>query len=196
MGPRFYARPRACRRRRCGMIRAPMIVLKFGGTSVGSAPAIRQVYEIVRARLDQRPLVVVSAHAGVTDLLLELGRTAPRGDTDTTAVVQRHRTILRELELPADLLDPLLANLDDLVRGMKLVGEASPRALDHLASFGERCAARTIAAFFTRLGMPARAVDAHEAGLRTDANHGRARPLADDGRIARYFQRIAEVPVV
>ena len=178
------------------MIRAPMIVLKFGGTSVGSGPAIRQVYEIVRARLDQRPVVVVSAHAGVTDLLLELGRTAPRGETDTSAVVARHRTILRELELPADLLDPLLANLDDLVRGMKLVGEASPRALDHLASFGERCAARTVAAFFTRLGMPARAVDAHEAGLRTDANHGRARPLPDDGRIASHFARIVEVPVV
>lgn len=180
---------------RNGMIRA-VLILKFGGTSVGSAAAIRQVWEIVRARQAQRPVVVVSAHGGVTDLLLELGRNAPRGLTDTGPLERRHREILRELELPEDLLDPLLANLRDLVRGMKLVGEASPRALDHLASFGERCSARTIAAFFTRMGTPARAVDANEAGLRTDSTHGRARPLPDDGRIARFFATLRELPIV
>jgi aspartate kinase len=173
-----------------------MLVMKFGGTSVGSAPAIRQVLAIVRRQLARAPLVVVSAHAGVTDLLLEIGRQAPAGGTDTAPIARRHREILVELGLSPTLLDPLLQDLHDLVVGMKLVGEASPRALDHLASFGERMAARTIAAFFAQQGLAARAVDAHEAGLRTDSNFGRARPLPDDGRIALYFRGFAGVPVV
>jgi aspartate kinase len=174
-----------------------MIVMKFGGTSVGSAAAIRQVQEIVAMQRERRPIVVVSAHAGVTDSLLELGRrAATAGKTDTKAIEQRHREILRELELPDDLLDPLLKDLRDLVRGMKLVGEASPRVMDHLASFGERCSSRTVAAYFTRQGLPATAVDAGEAGLRTDSNFGRAKPQPDDGRLARSLGAVNGVPVV
>lgn len=173
-----------------------MIIMKFGGTSVGSAESIRNVLEIVRRQLDRQPVVVVSAHAGVTDALLELGRRAPQGKADLKPLEQRHREILHGLGLPEDLLDPLLKDLRDLLRGMKLVGEASPRALDYLASFGERMSARTVAAFFQQSGLRARAVDAYDPGLRTDSNFGRARPLADDGRIARWFAAIEELPVV
>lgn len=173
-----------------------MIVLKFGGTSVGTAPNIRNVLDIVRRETERRPLVVVSALAGVTDMLVELSRSAPRGDTATEAIEVRHRSMLAELGLPADLLDSLLLELGDLVRGMKLVGEASDRAVDCLLSFGERCSARLIAAFFCSEGLEARAVDAFEAGLRTDSRFGRARPLPDDGRIAQFFAASDAVPVV
>ena len=74
-----------------------VIVMKFGGTSVGNERSIRQVVQIVRQHLDRRPVVVVSAHAGVTDALLELARKAPGGDADTRAIEERHRAILREL---------------------------------------------------------------------------------------------------
>jgi aspartate kinase len=173
-----------------------MIVLKFGGTSVGTAPNIRNILDIVRREQERRPLVVVSALAGVTDLLVELGHTAPRGEIATETIEERHRAMLGELGLPTDLLDPLFGELNDLVRGMKLVGEASDRAVDCLLSFGERCSARLIAAFFAASGLPARAVDAFDAGLRTDSHFGRARPLPDDGRIAKFFADFAEVPVV
>ena len=53
-------------------------------------------------------MVVVSAHAGVTDMLLALTRSAPAGEADTGQIAERHRTILRDLQLPADLLDGLL----------------------------------------------------------------------------------------
>lgn len=170
--------------------------MKFGGASLGSADNIRRVLEIVRARSDRRPLVVVSALAGVTDALLEVGSRAPAGDADTTAIEKRHRDVLAALGLPPEMLEPLLSELSDLARGMKLVGEASPRALDHLASIGERCSARIVAAFFAQSAMPAAAVDAWDAGLRTDSSFGRARPLPDDGRIAASLAEVRGVPVV
>lgn len=170
--------------------------MKFGGTSVGDARSIRQVVQIVRQQVHRAPVVVVSAHAGVTDALLELARKAPAGDADTGPIAARHRTILRELGLPADLLDGLLGELTDLARGLRLVGTASPKALDLMASFGERCSARTVAAAMRADGLAATAVDAHTAGLRTDSAFGRARPLPDDGRIRAFLTRVAGVPVV
>lgn len=187
--PRFRPGGAAC------MIGA-VIVMKFGGTSVGDATAIRQVVEIVRQELPRRPVVVVSAHAGVTDQLLELARTAPAGEADTTAIAQRHRSILRDLGLPESLLDPLLGELADLARGLRLVGAATPRARDAIASFGERCSARTVAAALAAAGVPASAADAFALGLRTDGAHERARPLPDDGRIALAVAQVPGVPVV
>lgn len=173
-----------------------VIVMKFGGTSVGDARSIRQVVQIVRQHLDRRPVVVVSAHAGVTDALLELAAKAPSGEADTGAIERRHRTILGELGLPTTLLDPLLQELHDLARGLRLVGAVSPKAQDLLVSFGERCSARTVAAALTEDGVVATAVDAFTAGLRTDSQFGRARPLPDDGRIARHLAAVHGVPVV
>lgn len=173
-----------------------VIVMKFGGTSVGDARSIRQVAGIVRAALPRRPVLVVSAHAGVTDALLAVAREAPSGRADTGSIAERHRAILRELGLPADLLDPLLGELADLARGLRLVGAVSAKALDLLASFGERCSARTVAAALQKEGITATAVDACTAGLRTDSAFGRAVPLPDDGRIARHLAGVAGVPVL
>lgn len=170
--------------------------MKFGGTSVGDARSIRQVVQIVRQQRHRAPVVVVSAHAGVTDELLALAGRAAAGDADTAAIAERHRSILRDLGLPADLLEVLLGELGDLARGLRLVGAVSAKALDRLASFGERCSARTVAAAMRQDGLPATAVDANDAGLRTDSSFGRARPLPDDGRIREHLKRVAGIPVV
>jgi aspartate kinase len=173
-----------------------VIVMKFGGTSVGDANSIRKVVQIVARQLARQPLLVVSAHAGITDALLAVAAHAPAGAADTAAITARHREILADLGLPTDLLDPLLGELQDLARGLRLVGAASPKALDLLASYGERCSARTVAAALRLAGIPATAVDAFAAGLRTDSSYGRARPLPDDGRIARSLAAVDGVPVV
>ena len=170
--------------------------MKFGGTSVGSAKTIDTVCSLVRQALPRRPVVVVSAHSGVTDLLFDLAQRAIRGNTDLTHVEARHQEILAELELPFDMHSGLFKEMRDLVVGMKLVGEASPRAIDYLVSFGERISARTVAAYLTKRGLPARAVDAFDAGLRTDSSFGRAIPKPDDGRIKRFLAAILEVPIV
>jgi len=170
--------------------------MKFGGTSVGGATAIRQVVEVVRGQLDRSPVVVVSAHAGVTDALLDAARAAADGRADTDAIAARHREILAGLELPTDLLAPLLDELRDLARGIRLVGEATPKAIDAMSSYGERLSARVVAAALRAAGIAATAVDAFDAGLRTDSSFGRARPLPDDGRIAAFLREVDGVPVV
>ena len=170
--------------------------MKFGGTSVGDARNIRQVVEIVRGHLASRPIVVVSAHAGVTDALQAIAAAAPHGDPDTTAVIERHRAILTDLALAPDLLDPLLAEIEDLARGLRLVGSASAKATDRLLSYGERCSARTVAAALQQAGVEAAAVDAFAVGLRTDSSFGRAQPEPDEGRIASALAGVDGVPVV
>ncbi len=172
-----------------------VIVMKFGGTSVGDARSIRQVVHIVRQQLDRRPVVVVSAHAGVTDALLAIADAAPSGQTDTAAIEERHRAIARELELPRDLLDEQLRELHDVARGLRLVGTTGPRERDLLASFGERCSARTVAGALRQAGVAATAVDAFTAGLRTDSSFGRAHAELDDGRLARALADVDGVPV-
>jgi aspartate kinase len=173
-----------------------MIIMKFGGTSLGTAESIQNVCGIVRDRMDLDPVLVVSAHAGVTNSLVELARTAPGGDADVSEIEDFHRRLLDGLDLPGDLLDEQLGEMADLVRGMKLVSEAGPRARDLLLSFGERCSTRVVAAYFNQQGMPAQAVDAFEVGLRTDSNFGRARPLSDEGRIAESMSAIEGIPIV
>ena len=137
-----------------------MIIMKFGGTSLGTAESIQNIFRIVRGRVDQEPVLVVSAHAGVTDSLVEIARTAPGGDADVSTIEDLHHRLLDGLDLPVDLLDEQLGEMADLVRGMKLVSEASPRVRDHLLSFGERCSVRVLAAYFNQQGLRAQAVDA------------------------------------
>lgn len=177
------------------MIRG-VIVMKFGGSSLGDARSIQQVVGIVRDELQRQPVVVVSAHAGVTDQLLALATAAATGDVDLGAIAGRHRAILEGLGLPTGLLDPLLAELADLARGIRMVGAASAKVQDHVASFGERCCARTVAAALRQAGVAAQAVDAFDLGLLTDSQFGRARPLPDNGRMARAMAGIQGVPVV
>ena len=173
-----------------------MIIMKFGGTSLGTAESIQNVFRIVRDRVDQDPVLVVSAHAGVTNSLVEIARTAPGGDADVSEIEDLHHRLLQDLDLPVALLDEQLGEMADLVQGMKLVSEASPRVRDLLLSFGERCSARVVAAYFNQQGLPAQAVDAFEVGLRTDSNFGRARPVADDGRIAKNMSTRERIPTL
>src|SRR5689334_9849026 len=122
-----------------------MRVMKFGGTSVGSAERMRSVVALVRAALaEDRALVVASAVAGVTNLLVDGARTAAEGG-DIGAVSSRfrevHRGIMAELESPAEVavaLDELAGELDNLLQGVALLQECSPSVLAHLSGLGER----------------------------------------------------------
>ncbi len=177
-----------------------MIVLKFGGTSVGGPEPIRRLGEIVRRALPKRPVVVVSAVGGVTNKILALIERAATGaefENALAALEEIHRAILRELELDANLLDALLADFTGLVRGIALVRERTPRTTDAAASFGERLSARIVAAHLARAGVPARAFDAWDAGLVTDARHGGARPTPEsDASIRRALAYVDVVPVI
>lgn len=152
--------------------------MKFGGSSVANRAQIEKVLDIVRSRLGSSPVVVSSAHKGITDALVNAGRTAARGERGAAAkVIERQREIARELGAPDELLAPLFGELEDLLRGVELVRELSPRVLDYVSSFGERMSVRVIAHFFSSRGLPAQPFDVWDLGFTTDACFGAARPL-------------------
>ncbi|MEK7859454.1 MAG: aspartate kinase [Elusimicrobiota bacterium] len=175
-----------------------MILMKFGGSSLADPERIRAVGRIVRARMKDRPVVVVSAFRGVTDALLQAAQDALRGDLrGLVPLKRRHLESARALKAPASLVEGLFSELEGLLRGVSLLKELTPRTLDRAASFGERLSARLVAAHFIRQGLKARAVDAFDAGLLTDDRFGGANPLPRaDRAIRRHLGRARFLPVL
>lgn len=154
-----------------------MIVMKFGGSSVANRDQISKVLDIVKSRLDRRPILVCSAHKGITDALIDAARGAVRRQYTLPDVIDLQSEIADGLGCPRDLLSELLQEISDLLRGIGLVRELSPRSLDYISSFGERMSVRCIADFFTRQGLKSQAFDIWDLGFTTDENFGAARPL-------------------
>ncbi len=171
------------------------VVMKFGGTSVGSADAIRQVAAIVSdTHRDHEAVVVVSAMNApdlrTTDSLIAAAQAAARGDGDATAQVaprllELHMRAAAELTSPAECaaLEPelrsMLDYLSDLSRSIAVLGELTPRALDLFSGLGERINARLIAAALRGAGVPSQAIDATSL-IVTDSRYGAASPLMDE----------------
>ncbi len=121
-----------------------MKVLKFGGTSMGSAKCISDVSRIISG-YDHPVCAVVSAVGGVTDKLLNVATQASKGRDITMAlseIITIHKTIVAELftDQTAVLsrLTPLFDDLESLLRGVALLKELSPRSLETIAGFGEK----------------------------------------------------------
>src|SRR5580693_7358841 len=154
-------------------VRPPMIVMKFGGTSVQDAKAIDRVAQIVQGRLADRPVVVVSAMAKVTDSLLAMGKAAGGGDRKTALKMARS---LRErhYETAGELLGTALFTefhsdlgadfelLDELLRGISAVGELTPRTTDHVVAYGEMLSSKIVTAAFAAQGMASALVDSRQ----------------------------------
>ncbi|HEX3569240.1 MAG TPA: lysine-sensitive aspartokinase 3, partial [Acidobacteriaceae bacterium] len=162
--------------------------MKFGGTSVEDAQAMQRTAGIVRGRRERglEAVVVVSAMAKVTDLLLSAAAAAGRGDKAGALAIGarlRHRhidtsTALLEPERFARLQVTLhheFDALDDLLRGIAAVGELTPRTNDLVLSFGERLSSRIIAEAFEQHGLQGAHVDARSC-IVTDASYGKAVP--------------------
>jgi aspartate kinase len=168
--------------------REKLVVMKFGGTSVEDAQAMKRTADIVRGRRDRghEVVVVVSAMAKVTDLLLSAASAAGRGDKAGALAIGarlRHRhidtaTALLEAERCSRLqvtLHQEFDALDDLLRGISAVGELTPRTNDLVVSFGERFSSRMIAEAFDERGLQGIHVDARSC-IVTDATYGKAVP--------------------
>jgi aspartate kinase len=162
--------------------------MKFGGTSVEDSQAIQRTADVVRGRRERglEAVVVVSAMAKVTDLLLSAASAAGRGDKAGALAIGsrlRHRhidtaTALLEAERFVRLQQALHQEfdaLDDLLRGIAAVGELTPRTNDLVVSFGERLSSRMIAEAFDQHGLRGAHVDARSC-IVTDATYGRAVP--------------------
>ena len=174
------------------------LVLKFGGTSVGNAKAIRQIIQIaqkVKAEW-QNVAIVVSAMSGVTDALLNGAAAAVAGDehiAEKTAaeLLKKHFEALDELAPDAadvrDFIESSLNEFVTLAHAIRVLGEASPRALDAIASLGERMSAPLVSAALRNAGIRSESVDAREV-VRTDSVFQAAVP--DFDATTRNAQRV------
>jgi len=163
-----------------------MIVMKFGGTSVESAAAIERVAGIVKARQQQTPVVVVSAMGKTTNRLLAIAGAAIRGDR-AEYIRQLHdlrdyhsreaRTVVplaQRVELDRTL-DEHFQELTELVKGLAVLGELTPRSIDAIGSYGERLSSIIVTLAFRHFGMKAGHLDARRVII-TDKRHTQAAP--------------------
>ena len=170
-----------------------LLVMKFGGTSMGSAERIRAAAAICEEAWRQRPLVVVvSAMSRVTDMLLEALRHAEGGDEAGLARLlaqldEKHRQCCNELlegEARAETqktLDGILEEFARIARGVLMLGERPPRSVDEAVAAGERLSAALMAAFLRSRGVDALAVNGWDV-IVTDAVFGNASPLLPQTR--------------
>lgn len=173
--------------------------MKFGGTSLADAARISAVVRIVDRAVPRGPVVVVSALAGVTDLLAGAVDLARRGDREALEraiadVDRRHRWALSgSVEDPArrhDVglsVDVLFDDLRQLIRSVRILGEGTPRAADALLAFGEMLSSRILAAALADRGIDAVWIDPRDVMV-TDARHGAAEPILD--AVAERCERI------
>lgn len=176
-----------------------MIVMKFGGTSVGSAKAISDVAAIVKMNLKRKPVVVVSAVSGVTDMLIRLAQDRSKGDgIDIFESLQgRHRDILSDLKLPLTLCEQEFAALALLMKSTKRTKKLTKQTMDIYLSFGERLSSIIVAAELKKKGMASRAYPAWELGMITDETFGDAEPLKSSFvLLKRKISALKVVPVV
>ncbi|MDR2793329.1 MAG: aspartate kinase [Treponema sp.] len=176
-----------------------MIVIKFGGSSVADADRIRTMAEIVKQRVSQKPVLVLSAMGDTTDRLLEAADAAINtGSCSIDGIQELHIKTIAALGLGTRVeseITPLLKELQDLIMGISMIKELTKKTKDYLVSFGERLSVRIAAAYFRTLDVRAKALDAWDAGFLSDDNYTAAwllkeswemipqkiRPLVDAG---------------
>src|SRR5215467_11429364 len=161
-----------------------MLVLKFGGTSVGSAENIEKVITIVKEKSKTgKLLVIVSAMGGTTDALLDCGKLAAAGNETykdkLQEIEQRHISTVKEL-IPVQQQSALLSmvkkmcnEIEDLCNGIFLLNELSVRTIDKLLSYGELLSSQMITAAFAGKGTEAKWVDSRVI-VRTNSDFGNA----------------------
>ena len=189
-----------------------LLVMKFGGTSVGSAARIKASAALVAAEAAKRPVVaVVSAMSKITDLLLEITRHAEAGDDagmqrGVDQLRARHLETIAELLPEADRLpvtaavEELLMEFQRITSGMRMLGQRPPRAVDEAIAIGERLSILLVAAYLRTQGVGAAPVNAAEL-IVTDAVFNNASPLMaataekSQARLGAML-RAGQVPVV
>ncbi len=168
-----------------------MIIIKFGGTSVGEIPRLEQAIEIVAARQDQSPIVVVSALSGVTDQLVAASRAAAEGNFEASAksvaaIRERHTDIAWTLigqkadfyETFESQLDRKISGITDVLKGLSLVGEVSKRANDLIVALGEQRSSVLFTYTMRTKTLDGVHIDSGDV-IVTDQDYGRAEPVMD-----------------
>jgi aspartate kinase len=167
-----------------------MIIMKFGGTSVEDARAMKNVIEIVSREQDRKPVVILSAIAGATNALLKSARTALEGDlqgahAELNTILERHVSLLENLignrsEIQQLILSvrKRLDELKTLCQGVAILGELTNRSLDAIASVGEELSTLIFERAMAERGFPTELLNVRDIML-TDDRFTMATPLFD-----------------
>lgn len=178
-----------------------MIVVKFGGTSVGDADAICRAADVVASRMHRAPVVVVSAASGTTTELLAIAEQAARGQLigalrSVEHIRERHiamcDALLRDVATGPDTTAEIAAMCDEvasLAEALTTLGHITPRSLDAVASFGEQMSSLLVTEAFRARGIPAQHVDAREIIVTSD-HFNEAEPTID-AIVDRARERVA-----
>jgi aspartate kinase len=170
-----------------------LLVMKFGGTSVGDAPCIRRAAEIVRsAARESAVVVVVSAMGGVTNRLISAAKKAVEGQDDPSTEIdslrQQHIDAAKVLVSDKSALENLIVELEritaetaSLCRGISLLRELTPKTYATVSSVGERLSARLMAATLREVGLNSAVVESTDVVV-TDDDYLQAEPLMREVR--------------
>ncbi|MDH4093148.1 MAG: aspartate kinase, partial [Cyclobacteriaceae bacterium] len=161
-----------------------MKVMKFGGSSVATPERIQAVIEIIRPNLSGDVAIVFSAFGGVTDSLIQISTLALEGNlaykSELAELEKRHLHTVRELidiqrqSRTLAQVKFMINELEDVLHGVYLVKERTPRTLDYVMSFGERLSAYIISEAIKDNGYAAEFLDARSV-IRTDNHFGHAK---------------------
>ena len=171
-------------------------VLKFGGTSISSAENIIYVAKLLQLLSKEHKIIsVFSAITGVTDDLIRITALIQKGNKDVAnnlakKIIKNHMHVadqcVKNPKIRKELVEKMkvdLSELEELLHGMLLLGEVTPRSSDYLISFGERLSINLIAFTLNDLGLKAVALTGKDIGIVTDSNFGEAKPLMDTTRL-------------
>jgi aspartokinase/homoserine dehydrogenase 1 len=183
-----------------------MRIIKFGGSSVANAARIQSVIEILKPYWAKPVGVVFSAFGGVTDQLIQLSQQALAGQSYKElldSLEKRHLDTVRELVQVTQQSSVLaqvkiqLNELEDVLHGVFLVKECSPRTLDYIMSFGERLSAFIIARALQDKGQRVSFLDARTV-IRTNSDFGSAKVdfAVTNQQIQTYFTEHPEPQII
>ena len=172
------------------------IVVKFGGTSLATVKEIKNVVKTVdKIAKKNKTVVVCSAVDGVTDELIQIASLVGKGKKKDAnrmlaKISQKHKQFAEQLISSPKILNSLknkinsdLSELEELVHGLILLGEVTPRSYDYLISFGERLSIDLVSFSLQEAKNKSIPLNGKEAGIVTDSNFGDSRPLMDTTRI-------------
>uniref|UniRef100_A0A0E0KLK6 Aspartokinase n=1 Tax=Oryza punctata TaxID=4537 RepID=A0A0E0KLK6_ORYPU len=150
------------------------VAMKFGGSSVASAERMREVADLILSFPEETPIVVLSAMGKTTNNLLLAGEKAvscgaPKASEipELAVIKELHVRTIDELGLDRSIVSGLLEELEQLLKGVAMMKELTPRTRDYLVSFGECMSTRIFAAYLNKLGKKARQYDAFDIGFIT-----------------------------
>lgn len=163
-----------------------MIVMKFGGTSMGSADSIKNVAHIIQLQLKKGPAaIVVSAVSGTTDQLIDLANTALSNQGDINQqleeIKQKHFQIITQLGIE-NTTQELFQVLEEFITGINLIKELSPHSYDFISSYGERISATILAAYLNKISIQSQAIMA-DTFLVTTEVAGNADPIIEQSQL-------------